>query len=107
MTEIKYRVWNGKEFDYYYIGTDSYDVGYLGKYGGQLFTGLKDKNGKEIYEGDVLKTDWDDSTEVVEYGEIGGHSWWGMGFGLPEMGRSSKELEIIGNVWENSELVKQ
>lgn len=75
------------------------------------YTGLKDKYGKEIYEGDVVDTVYDGKvfTGVVVYDEseldfkaTNGKENYGSNFQyLP----CCEEVEIIGNIYENPELL--
>ena len=87
------------------------------------YTGLT-ANGKKIFEGDIIL--YDDSITVVRYGRIGFDSGIGLsGFALTfdddaqetdsdtgekfyECNRnlSCKEAEVIGNIHDNSELLK-
>lgn len=71
----------------------------------QQFTGLLDKNGKEIYEGDIVeyKKRWS-STVVFEDGmfrhkDNGDKISWGALILI------HRECEIIGNIYESPELL--
>jgi uncharacterized phage protein (TIGR01671 family) len=71
------------------------------------FTGLKDKNSRDVYEGDILRcTDIISGQEYV--GDIQIHSggfWMKMGPGQLLIG-SEEGREVIGNIYENPELLK-
>ena len=76
------------------------------------FTGLHDKNGKEIYEGDVLRFIIDDEvyrTQPVEWKPEFGLFYAGINVGeyCPEdMWACEDVYEVIGNIYENPELLE-
>lgn len=92
-----------KDFRFFYGKNENYEI--------MQYTGLKDKNGKEIYEGDVVKVftnkEWRIGIIIYE------HS----GFTIDvtnnkelEYGRTSiieNLTEVIGNIYDNPELLKE
>jgi uncharacterized phage protein (TIGR01671 family) len=83
------------------------------------FTGLKDKNGKEIYEGDIVENKEGDMT-VIEYGFQEVDAFVGVGFnlwpfqdapdykGIHDASESAlRQYKVIGNIYENPELVNK
>lgn len=73
------------------------------------YTGLKDKEGKKIFEGDILKAiDVDRDYAVVKYEDSGFvHSWLGKdgtdSFSVPL--EEKNYMLIIGNIYENPDLL--
>ena len=69
------------------------------------FTGLYDKNNKEIYEGDIIKFWEENFIEPITYSGctfIAGKN----GTGVPvDSLDCEKSVEVIGNIYENPELI--
>jgi len=118
--EIKFRCWDEtiKDFHRVQLGgrvkNKPNSVAYVnpskkpngsfdGNLGWQQFTGLKDKNGKEIYEGDIVVYGSDRPLPII-FHEHGVFSFEGKDFALGIY--DQRKMEVIGNIVENPELLK-
>ena len=126
MREIKFRYWNEQARRYHYgqvqvltclsqQTTGLYDHEKDGCRFEQ-FTGLHDKNGEEIYEGDVVRDGFDSVRTIKWFDNLGydGRGAMHSGFYFDETYDGIGELnyhnhmtdcEILGNIHENPELL--
>lgn len=127
MREIKFRIWDEEEHkmeralavDWFFKtaitsanpATNSHPRGVSFRDKDEIlmqYTGLQDRNGREIYEGDIIK--YDDAggeahTQVVRYDDEMGAFGCNRG-ALMDHFNCMWEIEVIGNIYENPELFK-
>jgi uncharacterized phage protein (TIGR01671 family) len=118
----KFRVWD--KITKSYSGGDLWHLASSGKlyYGNaqwpegiiEWFTGLPDKNGKDVYEGDIARcVDNDDESYITTVTYSSGallvgvngcdYDYTAIGWAI---GTDIQELEVIGNIHDNPELLE-
>ena len=121
MREIKFRAWDvlGKEYHYKGFPLVDLDGSLIDDYGDELldstvfiieqYTGLKDKNGKEIYEGDIMRYDaidyeiyWEDEYAGWFNRRIDGR---GETHGSDSFYLVTSLGSVVSNIHENPELL--
>lgn len=126
MREIKFRAWDKTRRRFRFGDLDNLKLGLSGgmfwEFGNQpleivqkkeqanyvlmQFTGLKDKNGKEIYEGDIIQKVNEPKTKREIFFESGGFCTRDVCIHVICMGEQTlSEDVVIGNLYENPELL--
>lgn len=125
MREIKFRAWDSRSKAMFNVdvlaispcawscpdyGTRGVSLAYQPNIEVMQFTGLRDRHGKEIYEGDILRY-WNPSVGSIIRPIV---FKWG-GFGIEGLAKGThiyfgnlpeEEIEVIGNIYENPELLE-
>ena len=112
MRELKFRRYDDYDNDFVYYdlknkNDDEYICFFMTNYPIEQYTGLKDKDGKEIYEGDIV--DYNDDGEcigVVKYDAPEFYLEADLTIHARMFLKGAPHQKVIGNIYGNSELLK-
>lgn len=128
MTRFRFRAWHAEQGEMRHFEFEEYLGGYglMNPYiGGEKAvwmqsTALTDKNGQEIFEGDIVRLrfpifDGKDHRKVIDYCYENGEVLWQSEFasywlelsqtGEQLCGEAPEDYEVVGNIYENPELL--
>lgn len=103
-------IWNFEPNDRDFIGMS---IPYQPSFVLMQYTGLHDKNGKEIYEGDIVycQTKYGKAKAIIKFIDGKFVAYWNSALTHPENGHHiacyeiNKRFEVIGNIYDNPELL--
>ena len=112
MRELKFRAWNEQRKKIIFGPTDGNDspswiLALMDDVPKMQYTGLKDKNGKEIYEGDIVNHLYHHQKAVIEWINCGLMMKYSDGLKDSMFAIDMEHIEIIGNIYENPELLNR
>ena len=126
MNKAKYKIWTGG----YMLKPEDYPLSfpfYVGAFDGKVYQGelekgeyslietsflalpyigLQDKNGREIYRGDIVKKSSGAVGQVAYLKATAGYKLYNAGQVFDIFESDARYLEVIGNIYENPELLK-
>lgn len=117
--KIKFRIWNDYDKKMIHwnelLGNNLANIFTIPSYNKWLmqYTGLHDKNGKEIYEGDIVycQTKYGKAKALIEFIDGKFVAYWNSAITHPQNGHHiacydiNKKFEVIGNIYDNLELL--
>jgi hypothetical protein len=112
--EIKFRAWDAERRQYFYSGAYGLE-GFFARHADdplEQFTGLRDRNGREVYEGDIVCHETWRVPLLVEWTDRGfmaapldsEHRLWARAV-ADLCGKFGSGETVIGNIRENPDLV--
>jgi hypothetical protein len=110
MRKIKFRSWvKDQNRMLYNFSMDSPTESECSRKVLMQYTGLKDKNDQEIYEGDIINFYHSEGRKLSSYGvEVKWvQNWCGFYFDDNRRLNSCMKIEVIGNIYQNKELLNK
>lgn len=125
---VKFRAWDNVKNKMYFVGEEDdlvfsfdstgitataitepeYEFKTLHHLKYMQYVGLKDKNNNEIYEGDIVNVNQYGGTPKYETVTFYTHAGFGGVYPFTDSGHhwSAKNCDIVGNIYQNAELIK-